>query len=197
MVFQYLAKKAAGYYLLWTSREVRVTKASSKDFEAIHKFNHEVFSSELQQHATNDAATLIDKHHDRNTYFVARKQNQIIGMVCITKPGADGFSVQQKMTNPASINKYFDTGVELRLLAVKREYRGSNVMWKLLRAVVKEVLEKNIQIAFISGIESRIAMYEKMGFVAIDKPCKSGKQSFVPMQMTFAEMDKLRNILCI
>jgi len=155
-----------------------------EEFEEIHRFNYKVFVKELGQYEDDGSGRKVDANHERNTYFAAKCKGRMIGMVCMSRPGPEGFSVQKKMKNPEKIDQYREKGAEIRLLAIEKEYRGLGLMWKLGLLVGKHFVESNYEYGFISGIKHRVGMYERFGFQVIDEPCKVGAVEFVPMMVT-------------
>lgn len=168
---------------------------SPMDFEEISSFNYRIFAKEIRQHPENPSEQLVDAYHKANTYFVCRFQQTMIGMICITDPKIQGFSVAKKLPNPSIMDRYLDNSLELRLLAIDGKHRGTRAFWKLIQTVVDYLLSTNVEQVFISAIATREGMYRKFGFEPIAPAVGSGKASFIPMKLTRARFLSLKDSL--
>ena len=59
---------------------ITVTMATEADLESIFRMRHEVYATELGQHAENDSRRLTDSLDDFNTYIVARVEGEVGGL---------------------------------------------------------------------------------------------------------------------
>ncbi len=153
-----------------------------KDFNKIHQFNHEIFAGEIHQHSLSEEGWLIDKFHNKNHYFIAERGETIIGL--ISAHWEPPYSIEDKCPNFYNlIPKGVKVG-EIRLFAVRHEYRKTQIALRLI-TIVSAFLEHNhIDLVAISGIFNQKRLYEKLGFRAIDLPVRSGEALFIPMILT-------------
>lgn len=179
------------FWYSFKARSIVVRQATPDDFEDIFEFNHDIFANELGQHPKTGSGRLVDAHHERNTYFIARDGGRIVGMLCATRPGPHGFSVQQKMDEPEILEQYRKDGIELRLLAVAPRYRKTGVFWKLVESMARYISGTQVKHIFISGISTRVGMYRRMGFEPMAAPRASGKATFVPMRLSREKASEL------
>ena len=135
---------------------------TEEEFNQIFELNYHTFVEEIPQHEPNELKKLKDKFHENNVYILCKDGSNIAGMVacCNKRP----FSLDAKVENLDSYLPAHDKIYEIRLLAVKREYRRTRVTPMLLRALVKYLLNHKAYLAIISGTTRQLAMYEKMGF---------------------------------
>ena len=89
-----------------------ITLADERDRESIYAIRHQVYASELGQHAENEVGRLTDQLDAVNDYLVAKTAGKILGFVSITPPNALGYS----------IDKYF-AREELSLATVSKNDR--------------------------------------------------------------------------
>ena len=70
---------------------------TQEEYEQIFKLNYETFVDEIPQHKKNETKKLKDKFHDKNIYIIAKKENEVIGMISLsdTRP----FSLDDKLNN--------------------------------------------------------------------------------------------------
>lgn len=156
------------------------------ELEQIVALNYRTFVEEIPQHAPNPVATLRDKFHDKNTYFICKKGSDVAGMVCCcsTRP----FSLDAKVPE---LNNYLPTHhkpCEIRLLAVQKRYRRTRVALLLFRALATYLLQEQYDLAVISGTTRQIGMYEKMGFRPFYQLVGVPGAYYQPMYITQAKL---------
>ena len=62
--------------------DVQFKKAeTAEEIEQIHRLNHRIFAEEVGQHAKARDGRLIDKFHTRNSYFIATRGGELVGMI--------------------------------------------------------------------------------------------------------------------
>src|SRR5947208_15947168 len=54
---------------------------TAAEFEQVHRLNYRTFVREIPQHADSGDGSLVDKFHDKNTYILALRDDQIVGMM--------------------------------------------------------------------------------------------------------------------
>src|SRR5438128_2866557 len=90
---------------------------SVAEFEQIHRFNYKTFAAEIGQHTPDGTGVLVDRFHDRNTYFIAlesgEESGELIGMVSVN--GNPPFSVEAKLADRAILDSLPRPVLEIRL----------------------------------------------------------------------------------
>jgi aspartate aminotransferase-like enzyme len=152
------------------------------EFEKINELNYETFVEEIPQHKQNKSKILKDKFHDENTYFIALKNNELIGMIAIRDKRP--FSLDQKIQNLDSYLPCSKAMCEIRLLSVKKDYRKGMVLKGLLKIVMEYIEEKEYDMALISGILNQQKLYKHIGFVPFGPIVGNDKSKFQPMYIT-------------
>ena len=105
---------------------------TQEEYEQIFKLNYETFVDEIPQHKKNETKKLKDKFHDKNIYIIAKKENEVIGMISLsdTRP----FSLDDKLNNIDTYYKgEYRKPVEIRLLSIKHQYRKTKVFTELIQ----------------------------------------------------------------
>lgn len=153
---------------------------TAEEMEQIHRLNHRIFAEEIGQHPKTHDGHLIDRFHERNSYFVACKNGEVIGMVSVH----DGpeFSVAKRLRDASELAA-LRAPLEVRLLAIRPEFRNRTVLAGLLWQVNQYAKNHRYSDLLISGIVERQAMYMKMGFRAMGPPVACGSAEFVPMRL--------------
>src|SRR5690349_13786335 len=123
--------------------------ADSPDFDAIHALNYETFVEEIPQHAPNAQRRLVDRFHVENTYVVCLADTGLIGMVCgrCRRP----FSLDGKLADLDRWLPEHRKPVEVRLLAVRREWRKTAVFRGLMTFLSRHFIAQGCDLALISG----------------------------------------------
>lgn len=161
-------------------------EASPDDFDAIRRLNHRTFAEELGQHAVQPDGLLEDRFESRARYFLAFQGEQLMGMICAMQDRP--FSVESRLADLSVLDEWPEPRVEIRLLAIEPEHRHGLVMAGLIGRLMKDVSAAGVRTMLISGVSTRVSMYERMGFAALGPPVESGRASYVPMA---ARIDRL------
>ncbi|WP_243291300.1 aminotransferase class V-fold PLP-dependent enzyme [Bacillus sp. FJAT-47783] len=156
---------------------------TEEEMQQIHRLNYKTFACEIPQHEPNDDQILIDQFHKENTYIIAVKKQQVIGMISVRSNRP--FSLDRKLgilENHLPVNA--TSPCEIRLLAVEKGHRNGRVFLGLARALIRYCLKKGYDAAVISGTTRQLKLYEQMGF----KPFAhlTGKEGayYQPMYLT-------------
>ena len=160
------------------------------EFEAIHALNYRTFAEEIPQHAPNAELRLVDKFHAENTYLIALAGQQLAGMIVLR--ARRPFSLDAKLAN---LDAHLPAGrrwVEVRLLAVEKAWRGSDVFAGLMRLLEREVTARGIDAAVVSATTRQRKLYEHLGFEPFGPLVGREGAWYQPMQVT---LEKFR--LCI
>jgi len=160
---------------------------SEEEFEQIFALNYRTFVEEIPQHESNALKKLKDKFHENNTYIICKDGDDIVGMVACC--GKRPFSLDAKVERLDSYLPPHKKVFEIRLLAVKDEYRHSNVTALLMRALIKYLVDNGVDLGVISGTTRQLGMYRKMGFKPFYKLVGKDDALYQPM---FLAVDDLR-----
>lgn len=160
---------------------------SADEFEQIHRVNHRIYAEELGQDRVDAGHRLVDRFHDHNVYVIAKLEDEVIGVMALTLP-EHRFSIEDAPVDRAVIATYRDHAVEVRRLAVLPERRGSGVFLQMLDFVTAYCIGRGLRHAFISAIDSRAAMYERLGFRRFGEPFMKGSCRYHPMILGLEEL---------
>lgn len=167
------------YYCKITSTE--------QEFTDIAKLNYATFVEEIPQHPANDQKQLIDKFHEQNTYLVFYHQQELIAMLAFRDQRP--FSLDGKI---GAVEDHLDEATckklcEIRLLAIKPNYRRSFVFLRLAQALYAYVVDKHYSACVISGTTLQQKLYQRIGFKAFAPAVGTPEASFLPMVLTANE----------
>ena len=70
---------------------------TEEEFEQIFRLNYETFALEITQHQQNKSRKLVDKFHHQNTYFICKKDDELIAMIAYRNQRP--FSLDHKLPN--------------------------------------------------------------------------------------------------
>lgn len=161
------------------------------EFEEIFKLNYQSFVEEIPQHEKNNAKKLIDKFHSENIYVVCLKGNSLIGMIAYRNKRP--FSLDGKLEN---LDSYLPLGrsiCEIRLLAMVKEYRYSDISLALVYKLINYSLDTGSDIAIFSGTVRQIKLYGHIGSVCFGPLVGSDDAQYQPMYLTDEAFEKVRN----
>ena len=141
--------------------------------------NHAVFSEELHQHEVHDDGLLIDKFHAKNLYFAGWDNGEAVGMICAH--WKEPFSAVERFGDVMRRAMVPGVTAELRLFAVRPEYRKTPLAPRLGATIFKKLDEMGFRLLIISGISEQKEFYEHIGFRAVGDPVQDGEALFYPM----------------
>lgn len=152
------------------------------EFEAIHRLNYATFVEEIPQHAPNEHRRLIDRFNHENTYVVAVRDRELLGMMAIrtTRP----FSLDTKVPD---LDRWLPPGrrcCELRLLAVDPSRRATPLLRALFAFVWNHCLGEGFEAAVISGTVRQLALYAHLGFEPFGPRVGTPEAEYQPMLIT-------------
>lgn len=161
---------------------VVVRVADHNDWEKIHRINWIIFAEELGQYSIDSGAGfIVDKNHASNIYIVAEYQDSIVGMLAITTPSDVPFSTEKRIRDSSFINLFREKMIEIRLLSVLPEFRGTDVYWKLIFFVLDWAIKRNYCYMLASGIQRAVPLYVQLGFMPVGQPVEEGRATYVPL----------------
>lgn len=152
------------------------------EFEAIHRLNHQTFAREIPQHAPASDGRLVDRFHSENTYVIAVRGRQLVGMMALR--GRRPFSLDAKVPD---LDRHIPPGhrpVEVRLLAVEPSFRHTAVFTTLFTRAAKHCLEAGFDIAVISGTTRQLKLYRHLGFAPFGPLVGTAAALYQPMFLT-------------
>ena len=161
-------------------------KAASTDAEVeqVHRLNHETFVDEVGQCRATPDGRLVDKFHAKNTYFVAKRGDELVGMVAVhDRPP---FSIADRLADPGALARLGGRPLEVRLLVVRRDVRLGMVLPGLILAVCDHARRRGHTHLLISGLLGRVPLYEKLGYRTMGPAVPCGAAEFVPMGVELA-----------
>ncbi|MCH8303727.1 MAG: GNAT family N-acetyltransferase [Candidatus Marinimicrobia bacterium] len=161
---------------------------SQDEFEQIFKLNYGTFVEEIPQHMENDAKSLIDKYHDKNNYLIAKKDNEVLGMICYNS--VRPFSLDEKLD---ALDKYlpsYSKIVEVRLFTVTKSSRKGVIAFRLLKHCINVLLDQGFDLAIISGTVRESAFFRKIGLVPFGPLVGEESARFQPMYVTLSNLNR-------
>ncbi len=156
------------------------------EFLQIHELNYKVFVEEIPQHSSNADRRLVDKFHSRNHYIIAKKDKQVIGMVCYNwlRP----FSLDSKINDLDQYLPPHSKLAEIRLLSVYTTERKTRVAYRLLQYLCKVLINEETDAAVISGTTRQLKMYSNMGFTPFGALVGTPDAQYQPMYITLKNL---------
>jgi aspartate aminotransferase-like enzyme len=155
------------------------------EIEQIHQLNYKTFVEEIPQHQASASQRLVDKFHAENTYLICLQNKKLIGMLAVR--GSRPFSLDQKLPKLDSYLPPGRTICEIRLLAIEKKFRGARggqVLQGILALLWQHGVEKNYDLAIISGTIRQSKLYQHLGFIPFGPLVGSGDAQFQPMYVT-------------
>ncbi|MYL49852.1 aminotransferase class V-fold PLP-dependent enzyme [Halobacillus litoralis] len=156
--------------------------STEEEYEQIHQLNYATFVEEIPQHNRNESRKLTDQFHNENTYIIAKKEEEVIGMIAVR--GDRPFSIDHKLPD---IDKYLEEGsipCEIRLLSVKKEYRKRTTFFGMIDQLASYCLKQKFNVALISGTERELVLYRKLGFEPFAHTVGTKEAPYQPMKLT-------------
>jgi hypothetical protein len=159
-------------------------KVASEDWELqqVHRLNYQTFVEEIPQHAPNVEGSLVDAFHEQNTYIIALRDRQVVGMVALR--GQRPFSLDKKLPD---LDQHLPPGrrpCEIRLLATTPDSRNGFVFRGLGKLLAQYALGQGYDLAVISGTTRQQKLYRHLGFAPFGPLVGSGAALYQPMYLT-------------
>lgn len=155
------------------------------EFEAIHRLNYKTFVEEIPQHQPNAEQRLVDRFHAENLYAICLHGDRVVGMVAgrTTRP----FSLDARVPDLDSHLPKGRRPVEVRLLAVEKEYRSGVVFARLVGFLARHFSDVGYDLGLISGTTRQIRLYRHMGFTPFGPLTGTAEASYQPMYVTLED----------
>ncbi len=168
--------------MLRTGRYTFKLAETAEDFEQIHQLNYRTFVHEIRQHSDNGQGRLVDKYHDRNIYFMALSDGQLVGMISVHNQPP--FSIESRLPDPSVIRQPGMRPLEVRLLAIEPGERHTSVLAGLVYALNSFAQAQGFTHYLISGVTDQVELYTHIGFKPLGPAVREAGAAFVPMMTT-------------
>ena len=151
------------------------------EFEEIFQLNYASFVEEVPQHPSNDDGLLVDRFHDENTYFICRRDHDLVGMICVRDRRP--FSLDEKLGRlEAHLPQAEGARVcEVRLLTVRPDMRRTRVLTGLLTMMARYCQDGGYDYVVMSGRVSQQALYRHIGFIPFGPVVGDDAAPYQPM----------------
>ena len=152
--------------------------AVAADRPAIYRLRHDVYASELGQHAENAQRALSDALDEFNQYIVVCSDGEIVAFVSLTPPGHNRYSVDKYVPRTELPVPADDGLYEVRLLTVAKSHRSSRCTLLLMHAAMRWIDERGGRNVVAIGRREVLSLYEKVGFAAAGRSIRSGAVNY-------------------
>ncbi|MBE7558959.1 aminotransferase class V-fold PLP-dependent enzyme [bacterium] len=160
------------------------------ELEEIGRLLYRTFVEEIPQHPPNPERTLTDKFHGENVYLVALEGSTLAGMMAIRDRRP--FSLDGKLPELDHYLPPHHRVCELRLLAVRPEYRGGRLTQQLLARIGEYCIAQGFDLAVISGTTRQLKLYSRMGFIPFGPLVGTPGAWYQPMYLTLERFTERR-----
>ena len=152
---------------------------SELEVRGMWRLNHAVFAEEYPQHPVEPDGCLIDKFHGKNIYRIAWDGQDVLGM--ISAHWRPPFSAVAKFGNTVERLLIDGKTAEIRLLALRKEVRGTSLAVQLAVSLMTELQSLGMELLVISGISVQVRFYRHVGFEIVGEPVSENGIVFYPM----------------
>ena len=151
------------------------------EFEEIFQLNYASFVEEVPQHPSNDGRALVDRFHTENTYFICRREQELVGMICVRDRRP--FSLDEKL---GRLEEYLPQAegarvCEVRLLAVRPDMRRTRALTGLLTMMARYCQEGGYDYVVMSGRVAQQHLYRHIGFIPFGPVVGDDDAPYQPM----------------
>lgn len=151
--------------------------------EQIHALNYATFVEEIPQHERNEQRRLVDRFDAENEYVIAvDAAGEVLGMLALR--ARRPFSLDQKLERLDEHLPPYRSVCELRLLAVKTEWRKSRLLRDLLAFAAHSAIRAGHDLALISATTRQLDLYRRLGFEPFGPLLGTAEAQFQPMVLT-------------
>ncbi len=172
------------------TRRRTVSIASADDRAAIYQLRHDVFASELGQHATRADGLLSDTLDAFNIYFVVKRNHEVSAFISMTPPGPHGYSMDKYVSRAAMPELVHDKTYEARLLTVKGTCRGSGDALLVIYAAYTWVKARGGTKIIGMGRREVLPLYQRLGFCLTGVQVQSGAVDYEFIVGTIDEISR-------
>jgi histidinol-phosphate/aromatic aminotransferase/cobyric acid decarboxylase-like protein len=174
-----------------TFGKARISPVTPEDRPSIYRMRHDVYATELGQHATREDAMLSDALDDGNTYITAKIRDELAGFISITPPGAGRFSIEKYLSRDELPIRLDENTYEIRILTVSRAHRQSRLAWYLMYAAFRWVEEHGGEQIIAIGRTDVLDMYLSFGVQLLRRRVVSGAVTFELMKTSVSHLRRL------
>src|SRR6266851_1883429 len=157
------------------------------EFEQIHRLNYRIFVRETPQQPDPGNGTLVDKFHEKSTYILAMRDDQIVGM--LSTNGQPPFSITPRLADPSVIHRPGMKPLEVRQLAMEPNERNTVALTGLVYSLHVYARAHGYTHFVISGVTEQLELYKHIGFEALGPPVGKPGAQFVPMMVTLDQVE--------
>lgn len=153
-----------------------------EEIEQVQRLHYRTFVEEIPQHPPNAERRLVDRFHGDNTYIVGLLGSRLVATLALR--GQRPFSLDSKVPD---LDRHLPSGylpVEVRLLAVEREFRRTAVFAALLEHGVRHALSLGFDLGVISGTTRELKLYRHLGFTPFGNLVGTPGAEYQPMFVT-------------
>lgn len=161
---------------------------TASDLAQVHRLNYRTFVREIPQHQDTGGDVLVDKFHKKNTYLIAKKGNDVVGMLSAHSEAP--FSVESRLPDLSVLTREGMKPVEIRLLAVEPGERQSPVVGGLVYALYQFAMARGFTHFVISGVAEQEDFYRHIGFDPLGPAVGTGRARFIPMIASMSDVDR-------
>ena len=160
---------------------------SKEELEKIYSLNYQTFVEEIPQHAQNETQQLVDRFDKENEYIIAiNEQEELVGMVCIRDQRP--FSLDAKIEDLDRLLPVHEKKCEIRLMAVRPDYRKTGVFRGLVQKLYEIAAPRNYDLALISGTDRQQDLYKSIGFEVFADPVGTQEALYYPMYLAIKKL---------
>lgn len=166
---------------------IQVRYGTERDREAIYRYRHDIFATELGQHPVNSENRLCDGLDEFNHYLVVAREGRMLGFVSITPPTRNQYSIDKYLNRADFAELNDDRLYEVRLLSVLPDYRHHRIVGLLMLACLRWIRGQGGRRMVGIGRREVLGMYQKVGFRQLGQTVQSGEVTF---ELMVADVEK-------
>ena len=152
--------------------------AEEHDRDFIYRMRHEIYASELGQHAKNTEGRLTDNLDAINVYIVAKVGEEVAGFVSVTPPNEVGYSIDKYFRRDELPFRFDQKLYETRILTVSKSWRNTRVAALLMYAALRYIQSVGGKTVVGIGRLEVLEMYKYAGFRSLQKQVCAGRVAF-------------------
>ncbi|MFK5921526.1 MAG: histidinol-phosphate aminotransferase family protein [Verrucomicrobiota bacterium] len=165
-----------------------IALASAEDREEIYRIRHDVYASELGQHAENPTGKLQDDLDSFNHYLLAKINGKIFGFVSITPPDKNSYSIDKYFERNQLPIEFHPALYEIRLLTVLKSRRNRELPLLLIHAAYRWVEAHGGTHVIAIGRREVIDLYQRFGLQVLDHSVKAGAVNYDLMHASIEQL---------
>ena len=167
--------------------------ATQADRLSIYRMRHDVYATELGQHAVQQDAMLSDALDENNVYIIAKIRGELAGFISVTPPTLGRYSIEKYVRRDELSIQLDERTYEIRILTVSRSHRHSRVAWYLMYAAFRWVEEHGGEQIIAMGRSEVLGMYQSFGAQLLRHRVVSGAVTFELMKTSVSHLRRYSN----